>query len=116
MSAENVSQIFEQKDDFDMENSTLEFDIYHFKVMELTTLEDTGRLNECKIRFHFYHRLIKKKNEFPLLRKRKSLISTDDVDSEWDLSVNSAQRIFLSRDTKLLMDVVNNRFALVYKR
>ena len=63
MSAEKVSQIFEQKDDFDMENSTLEFDIYHFKVMELTTLEDTGRLNECKVRFHFYHRLIKKKNE-----------------------------------------------------
>jgi len=52
------SNIFEKTESFDMVSSNLNFDIFHFKVMELTSYEDTKGLNECRVRFHFRHPLI----------------------------------------------------------
>ena len=35
---------------------------------------------------------------------------------EWDVNSNPIQRLYLSRDTKLMMEVINNFAATVYKR
>ena len=43
-------------------NSSLESDLYHFKVMELDTFEDTGNVNRCHLKFHFFHRLIRQED------------------------------------------------------
>ena len=58
MAFEKCSDIFERTEAFDMASSNLNFDVFHFKVMELSTYEDTNDLNECHVRFHFIHRLI----------------------------------------------------------
>ena len=35
---------------------------------------------------------------------------------EWDIGSNSIQRLYLSKDTKYLMEVINNITATVYER
>ena len=40
----------------------------------------------------------------------------DDIDSEWDLGDDPVQHLYLSRSTKRMMEVINNRFAIVYTR
>lgn len=74
--------------------------------MQLRTFDDSGEINECKISFHFMHRLI---------RKNKT---TDEswIDPEWDFGDDSVQRLYLSRNTMRLMEVINNTFAIVYNR
>jgi len=34
----------------------------------------------------------------------------------WDYNVSPMQFLYLSRNTKRLMEVVNNNFALIYER
>ena len=41
-------------------NSQQRTDLFHFKVMQLRTHEDTDGLSDCSLRFHFF---------FPLIRK-----------------------------------------------
>ena len=47
-----------------LENSSVFFNLYHFKVMQLETFEDNGDVNECKLRFHFFHRLISNQEQY----------------------------------------------------
>ena len=42
-------------------NSVQKTELYHFKVMELRSHEDTKALSSCKLRFHFFFELLKKK-------------------------------------------------------
>ena len=49
--------------------------------------------------------------------QRKSLITSKrDQAYEWDQSQDPMQRLYLSRNTKRLMEAVNNSFAIVYNR
>ena len=79
-------------------------DLYHFKVMKLQTHEDTGKLSECRLKFHFMFECIKQKarEDFEIF--------------EGDISSNPVQRIYLSRDTTRLMEVINDFIATVYER
>ena len=45
-----------------LQDSSLNFDLYHFKVMELDTFEDTGGVNRCRLKYHFFHRLIRQED------------------------------------------------------
>jgi hypothetical protein len=42
-------------------NSQQKADLYHFKVMELKTHEDTGGASVCRLRFHFFFDIIRTK-------------------------------------------------------
>ena len=88
-----------------MINSSIKFDLYHFKVMELSTFEDTGRKSECKVLFHFMHQLIKRRP-----------YDINHSTQQWDLDHDPHQRLYLSQDTKRMMEVINNTFAIVYSR
>ena len=80
-------------------------DIFHFKVMELQTCEDLGdQLNKCRCLFHFNFKLIKK--------APKEYLKVFD----FDVTQNPIQRLYLSADTKLLMEVINGFVATVYER
>lgn len=49
-----------------VDNARIEFDVFHFKVMEMSTIEDHyGFLepNKCQQRFHFFHKMIRPKGE-----------------------------------------------------
>ena len=74
-------------------------------MIELKTFEDTGRASECRVRFHFTHRLIRRKEKFG-----------NQISKGWCLSHNAIQRLYLSRSTRRLMEVFNNTFAVVYER
>lgn len=87
-----------------MLNSQQQSELYHFKVMELQTHEDTREASVCKLKFHFMFDLIKKKERDHLKM------------FEWDINSNPVQRLYLSRDTKHLMEVINNTVATVYYR
>ena len=92
-----------------MINSSLQLDLFHFKVLELSTYEDTEKPTECRVRFHFLHRLIKS--------KRKNEDSDEQyARQEWNLDNDTAQRLYLSKDTSRMMEVINNTFAIVYTR
>ena len=41
-------------------NSVQKTDLYHFKVMELKSHEDTQKESSCKLRFHFFFEILKK--------------------------------------------------------
>ena len=66
--------------------------------------KEDDRRNECKLLFHFDFKIIKPK-------KRKHLMTQD-----WDVNSNPVQRLILSRDTRLLMEVINGFVAEVYER
>ena len=51
MGYDRGSDTFIPEEDFDIVDSTLKFDLYHFKVMQLRTYEDTNGASECKVRF-----------------------------------------------------------------
>lgn len=72
--------------------------------MELKVHEDTMDLSSCKVRFHFYFELLRQKT-------RDSLSVF-----EWDVNSNPRQYLYLSKDTKRLMEVINNYTATVYYR
>ena len=90
--------------DIQILNSQQKAELYHFKVMELRTHEDTKDNSQCRLRFHFIFDLIKKK-------KRDYLKSFD-----WDVNSDPIQRLYLSQDTTRLMEVINNVIATVYVR
>ena len=52
------------------------------------------------------HRLIKKR------RTKEDIL----IDPEFDFGEDAIQRLYLSRNTKRLMEVISNRFAIIYKR
>lgn len=85
-------------------NSHKKVEFYHFKVMSLKTHEDTKKASECKLLFHFYFKMLSKK-------KRDYLEGFD-----WDVNYEPNQRLYLSRDTRRLMEVINNFAATVYTR
>ena len=90
-----------------LSNSYQKTDLFHFKVMELQTHEDTGGQSDCNLRFHFF---------FPLIRKIQRNYSENWKKFDWNISNNPEQRLYLSKDTKRLMEVVNNFVATVYYR
>ena len=79
-------------------------EFFHFKVMSLKTHEDTEAASECKLLFHFYFKM--------LAAKKRAYLEGFD----WDVNYEPSQRLYLSKDTKRLMEVVNNFAATVYKR
>lgn len=85
-------------------NSQQKSNVYHFKVMQLRNYEDTRTCGDCKVRFHFF---------FELFRRKKHAYLEE---FEWDINDNPQQFLYLSRDTKRLMEVVNNFTATVYYR
>ena len=87
-----------------MLNSAQKSDLFHFKVMELKVHEDNGNVSECKVRFHFF---------FELLRQR---IRDKLENFEWDVNADPKQHLYLSKDTRRLMEVVNSTTATVYIR
>lgn len=59
-----------------VDNARIEFDVFHFKVMEMSTIEDHYDFslpndspkrflepNKCQQRFHFFHKMIRPKEE-----------------------------------------------------
>ena len=55
----NLNKFFKKNDKIDLVNSNMKFKLYHFKVIELRTFEDNkSEVNNCRIRFHFLHRLL----------------------------------------------------------
>ena len=86
-----------------MLNSHQKANLYHFKVMELKTHEDTKGASECHVRFHFM---------FELIEKKMSHLAN----YEWSVKSNPIQRLYLSRDTRQMMEVINNLIANVYVR
>ena len=85
-------------------NSQQESELYHFKVMELRTHEDTGGFSNCRLRFHFLFDMIKR-------RERQHLKNFD-----WDVNSNPVQRLYLSENTFYMMEVTNDFIANVYYR
>ena len=85
-------------------NSQQKAELYHFKVMELKTHEDTSEGSQCRLRFHFIFDIIKR-------RPKKHLEAFD-----WDVNSAPMQRLYLSRDTTKMMEVINNFIATVYRR
>ena len=72
--------------------------------MELKTASDIGKSEECNLLFHFDFKMIKP--------KIRNLVK--DLDS--DVSASPIQRLILSKDTRLLMEVINHFIAEVYER
>ena len=67
-------------------------------------------MTRCKVLFTFIHRIIKKN------KKEDTILDDKMADLECDLSVDPVQRMYLSKNTKKMMEVINNRFAIVYER
>ena len=72
--------------------------------MELKVHEDTKETSECRLKFHFI---------FDMIRKQKS---EELKEFDWDISSNPIQRLYLSKDTTRMMEVINNQIATVYYR
>ena len=81
----------EKEVDIDIRDSQREAEMFHFKVMSLRVHEDTKDQSECKKLFHFL---------FPMIKtiRREKLKNFD-----WDIDSKPVQRLWLSKDTKLLM-------------
>ena len=70
----------------------------------MKTHEDTQNGSECKLLFHFYFKML-------ALRERDYLKGFD-----WDVNYDPNQRLYLSKDTTRMMEVINNFAATVYYR
>ena len=68
------------------------------------THEDTDNGSQCRLRFHFIFDII--------MRRKKQKLK----DFDWDVNSAPMQRLYLSRDTTKMMEVINNFIATVYKR
>ena len=85
-------------------NSQSQAKLFHFKVMYLKVHGDTKSFSKCGLLFHFTFPLIQKK-------EREYLKSYD-----WDVDSEPVQRLWLSKDTTLMMEVINDFIGSVYKR
>jgi len=84
----------------------MKLDLYHFKVMQLSTYKDGVPIDTCKVRFHFLFHLV-----------RWADTTEDELSSfDWDVSEHPMQRLYLSHDTTRLMMNINNVFAMVFRR
>ena len=72
--------------------------------MQLRVHEDTGGASQCEVRFHFLFPLIKTMPR----QKLKSF--------SWDINSAPVQRLWLSKDTSRMMEVINDFIGTVYKR
>ena len=54
------SDMINESEDCHIEETKLQFDKYHFKVMMLETYEDTHQTDNVRVMFHFYHPLIRR--------------------------------------------------------
>ena len=72
--------------------------------MQLRVHEDTKGFSECAVRFHFLFPMIKAKYRDKLKQ------------FDWDINSAPVQRLWLSRDTKRLMEVINDFIGTVYVR
>lgn len=79
-------------------------ELYHFKVMSLRVHEDTKSNSVCSLLFHFIFPLIKQKT-------REYLKNYD-----WNIDEKPVQRLWLSKDTRLMMLVINDVIGTVYRR
>ena len=79
-------------------------DQYLFKVLELSTHEDTGEMSEVRVAFQFVHSLI----------RPSSAMNTDQLD--WDVAQNPKQILHLSRSTRKMMEITNDQMATIYYR
>ena len=94
--------------------------------MELQTIDDfaqngESKMNQSKLRFHFFHKTINQEREDQKMRETKSLrkkihINSTDRQFEWDTSHKTIQRLYLSRDTKRMLEIINNAVAVIYTR
>ena len=66
-------------------------------------------MNECKCLFEFDFRLIQNESA---QKKEKIFLKLYD----FDVTYNPIQRLYLSEDTTLLMEVINGFVARVYQR
>ena len=73
--------------------------------MELKTHEDTKNGSQVNLLFHF---------TFPKIYNHPNV--SDHSKNSWDINTNPRQRLYLSQDTKLLMEVINNFIGTVYER
>ena len=101
---DKLLRIEKQKMAVQILNSQQKADLYHFKVMELQTHEDTKGESILRLRFHFLFDMIRKVERSHLRNMN------------WDISSNPIQNLYLSKDTTRLMEVTNNCFATVYIR
>ena len=72
--------------------------------MQLRVHEDTKGASQCKVRFHFLFKMI-----------RKSVDQSEKL-CDWDINSRPVQHLHLSKDTKKIMEVINYKIATVYKR
>ena len=93
-----------KKTTIDVFNSHSSHQLHHFRVLQLRSHEDTGAGSECKLRFHFFFKMFK-------AQESKTL-----QNFEWNVCINPVQRLYLSQDTRLLMEVINNFIVTVYRR
>ena len=91
--------------DINIRNSQQKAELFHFKVMQLSVHEDhPDRKSECSVRFQFVFDIIRKKERDYL------------KDFDWDVCSTPEQRLYLSKDTTKMMEVINNFIATVYYR
>ena len=79
---------FDNKDGFAYRTTTAKAEVFHFKVMELRTLEDfedfdnsLTKANEVKMRFHFFHKMIDFED---MANHDKGMIEQKDSEFQWD--------------------------------
>ena len=87
-----------------MKQTQTQYQLFHFKVMELKTYTDTKVKNECNLLFHFEHHMIKPHTD----RQLKG--------QAWDINEHPYQKLILSEDTEQMMEVINHFVATVYYR
>ena len=119
MSFEKCSEIFAEDADCLMKDSAVKFSEYHFKVMQLRTHEDDPSIvHDCRVKFHFKHPLIKQKQktETNTVKVDGQAEETKTNDFEADINDETVQRLYLSMNTKYMMEVISDKFAIVYRR
>ena len=77
--------------------------MHHFKVLSLKTHEDTQSGSVCKLKFHF------------LFEKITELGQMARV-FEWGANETPEQHLYLSKNTRYLLEVINSFIATVYER
>ena len=106
--------IFDEGEDCQLEKDTFKFETYNFKVVQLKTYKDQGKkgIDACTVLFHFDLPLIKNS----ALQEEFSNKVENSEDEVWNFEKNSVQRLYLSKNTRFLLEVINNEFGIIYSR
>ena len=103
---EQLFKVYDEEDGdvYKVHESVRNDHIFHFKVLMLQNYEDTGKIPQCTLHFHFFHKLFANNKDFHL----KQL--------EWTFDKNAKQRLYLSQDTFSMLEVINERLGVLYNR